>query len=283
MQELWGAGNTVAGYRLRRLIGEGSHGSVFLATDALDRPVALKLLRLPPRSAGTQVHDGFVQGARVARGLSHPHIVAVQAFGIEEGIAWLTMEFIAGTDLIRYTHSQRLLPEPTVALIGERVASALGYAHGLGIVHRDLKPANVLVDWTTDRIKLADFGLARAADASQTGTGVVLGSPAYMAPEQLAGEVPTPACDLYALGVMLFQLLAGRLPHEGHSMGELLRVVAQGESPDLQLLRPGMQPALTDLVSRLMAKRPSERPRSAAAVSEELHTMAVAIWPRPAN
>jgi serine/threonine-protein kinase len=161
----------------------------------------------------------------------------------------------------------------------ERIAQALAYAHRQGVVHRDVKPANVLVDWPGDAVKLADFGLARADDGVQTGTGIVPGSPAYMAPEQLAGAVPTPRSDLYALGVMLYQLLTGRLPFEGASMGEWLRQVADQPVPDLHLLRPDLPVGVAALCTRLLAKRSAERPADASAAARELSVL-LAEWPR---
>jgi eukaryotic-like serine/threonine-protein kinase len=163
--------------------------------------------------------------------------------------------------------------------VAERVALALAHAHRQGVVHRDLKPANVLVHWPSDTVKLADFGLARAADALQTGTGLVPGSPAYMAPELLAGAVPTPQSDFYALGVMLFELLEGQRPHDGHSMGELLRQVAQQTAPDLHALRPELPQPLTDLVARLLAKAPAERPADGAALALQLRAVKSALPP----
>jgi len=131
-----------------------------------------------------------------------------------------------------------------------------------------------MVDWPSDTVKLTDFGLARTVDAVDTGTGVVLGSPAYMAPEQLAGNVPTAQTDLYALGAMLFQLLSGRLPHEAATMGELLRQVASQPAPDLRRLVPRISPAVADLVARLLARRSTERPADASEVAKRLAAIA---------
>lgn len=266
-------GAVLAGHRLLRAIGEGALGRVFLAQAPDGSGVALKIVALPAGAAQAAAAQAFLQAADVARRLQHPAIVAVRGAGVADGCGWLAMEAVPGTDLARYTQPARLLPEALVLLAGERVALALAHAHHQGVVHRDLKPANVLVHWPGDTVKLADFGLARAADAAQTRTGLVPGSPAYMAPEQLAGAVPTAQSDLHALGAMLFQLLAGRLPFEGASMGDLLRRVAREPAPDLRLLRPDLPPAVAALVARLLAKKPADRPADAAAVAAELHTM----------
>jgi serine/threonine-protein kinase len=180
------------------------------------------------------------------------------------------MEAVPGADLSRYARPPRLLPEAVVLGLMERVALALHHAHRQGLVHRDLKPANVLVDWASDTVKLADFGLARGAQAANTGTGIVLGTPAYMAPEQLAGALPSAAADLYALGVSLFELLAGRLPHDGHTMGELLRQVANDAAPPLDPLHPGLHAGTGALVAQLLAKAPTNRPADAGEVARQL-------------
>jgi serine/threonine-protein kinase len=272
-------GQSLAGYRLVRLIGQGSHGAVYLAEDQRgQRTVALKIMPLPPGAQAQAAGEAFLRSASTARRLQHPAIVAIHEAGVEGSLAWLSMEAVPGSDLTRYTRPQRLLPEPMVLRLCARVAQALSFAHRQGVVHRDVKPANVLVDWPSNTVKLADFGLARADDGVQTGTGIVPGSPAYMAPEQLAGAVPTPRSDLYALGVMLFQLLAGRLPHDGLSMGELLRHVAETPPPDLRLLRPDLPAAVAGLVARLMARRASERPADGDAAARELAEL-VQTWP----
>jgi eukaryotic-like serine/threonine-protein kinase len=273
MTEPLATGALLAGLRIVRIIGRGAVGTVYLAVDPVTlQPAALKVVRLDATDGDAQ-RRLFLQTARTASRLLHADIVAVRDAGTDRSQGWLVMEAVPGGDLERYTRHARLLPEPVVLRVAERIAAALAYAHGQGVVHRDLKPANVLVDWPTDTVKLADFGLARLQDAEQTRTGIVLGSPAYMAPEQLAGAVPTPASDLYALGVVLFQLLAGRLPHDGSSMGELLHQVATETAPDLRALRPALPAALADLVARLLSKRPASRPAGAATVAQALERL----------
>ena len=272
-------GREFAGWRLLRLIGQGSNGSVYLA-EGPGQPgqVALKLVSLDASGGVEAAHRAFLASAAVSRGLQHAGIVRLLDAGAIGTTGWAAMEAVPGCDLTRYTAPARLLPEAVVVRLGARVAQALSHAHRQGVVHRDLKPANVMVDWPSDTVKLTDFGLARTVDAAQTGTGVVLGSPAYMAPEQLAGNVPTAQTDLYALGAMLFQLLSGRLPHEAATMGELLRQVASEPAPDLRTLNPRVTPALAELLARLLARRSTERPADAAEVAKRL----AAIANRPA-
>ena len=271
------APRVVAGWQLLRLLGEGSHGSVHLAQRP-GRPgvVALKLVPLAPHDDAAR--GAFRRSAAVAHALVHPGIVRLLDAGIAGPLGWLAMEAAPGVELERYTRPARRLPEPLALRAALRVAQALAYAHGRGVVHRDLKPANVLVHWPGDSLKLVDLGLARAADAAQTATGIVPGTPAYMAPELLAGGLPGPPGDLYALGAMLFQLLAGRLPFEAPTMGELLRRAATEPAPDLARLCPALPPALCALVARLLAKAPADRPPDAQAVVEALQAIAAA-WP----
>jgi serine/threonine protein kinase len=282
MNEPLPVGAMLAGLRIVRILGQGAVGTVYLAAHPdTFQPAAVKVVPLVGADGPAQ-RKLFLQTAATARRLVHPGIVAVHDAGTDGARGWLVMEAVPGSDLERYTHRARLLPEPVVLRLAERVATALAYAHGQGVVHRDLKPANVLVDWPTDTVKLADFGLARLHDAEQTRTGLVLGSPAYMAPEQLAGSVPTAASDLYALGVTLFQLLAGRLPHVGDSMGALLRQVATEPAPDLRSLRPALPAALAELVARLLSKRPASRPAGALAVAQTLQRLRQRLQAPPA-
>lgn len=268
----------MAGYRLLRPLGRGAHGSVFLAEDLASRAhVALKLIELSAAGGSGISRDAFERSSELARRLVHPGIVALQASGVEGRLGWWAMEPVPGGDLGRYTQASRLLPEPLVLHVAQRLASALAYAHRQGVVHRDLKPANVLVDWPSHAVKLADFGLARLADGAQTATGLVLGTPAYMSPEQLAGGVPTPRSDIYALGVMLFQLLTARLPHEAQTMGELLRQVAREPAPALNLLRPDLPVPVAALVARMLARNPAERPGDAQSLALEIDAAAQAL------
>jgi eukaryotic-like serine/threonine-protein kinase len=260
-------------YRVVRALGQGSGGTVHLALhEHTGAAVALKLVAL--ETDHDEPPDGprrrFVAEAQTLRRLVHPHIAAVLAVGEAAGVGWLAIEWVPGSDLSRYTRAPRLLPEPLVRHIGAALCEALAFAHGQGIVHRDVKPSNVLIDLPQQLVKLSDFGIARDPDAEATRTGVVLGSPAFLAPEQLAGALPTASSDLYALGVMLFELLAGRLPFDAPSMGELLRQVAQQEAPDLRALCPQVSAELASVVASLLRKNSAERPHDAAALAQRL-------------
>ena len=251
-------------YRLGARLGEGGGSRVVEADDLrTGQRVAIKLIHLPadlPASERQEWVTRLHREAELARKLDHPDIVAVYEAGIQGQQAWLAMERVRGVDLSRYTQRHLLLPENLVLRIGARVAMALDHAHACGVVHRDLKPANVLVNLAAGQVKLADFGVARHDDAALTRTGMTLGTPAYMAPEQLAGAPASAATDTYALGVMLFELLAGRRPHQAATLGELLQATAQHPPAALARLRPDLPAPAVAAVEQLLARRPADRP-----------------------
>ena len=267
-------GGGLANYRVERRIGRGAAAQVLLAQDRRNgRWVALKLLELGSSPASAQWHDAlerFRREATVLHELRHPGIVALLDAGPSEHGAWMALEFVRGCDLSRYTQPARLLPPGLVARVGARIADALAYAHRQGVVHRDVKPANVLVDWATDTVKLGDFGLARMGEHTQTRSGVTLGSPDYMAPEQLAGGEVGSRADVYGVGVSLYELLAGRRPHQADNLGALLRAVASEPAPDIARLRPDLDAALAAVVMQSLAKDPSARPAGADELAAKL-------------
>ncbi len=264
---------TLGPYRIVRRVGAGAGGEVFLAEDPGHRRlVALKLMA-PVAAAsddGAETERRFVAEALMLRQLQHPDIVQVFDAGHWQSRAWLVMEWLPGHDLSRYTAPARLLPEALVVQLVARLARALAFAHRLGVVHRDVKPGNVRVHLPAAVVKLADFGVARADDATQTRTGVILGTPAYMAPEQLAGAAAEPRSDLYSLGVVLFELLTARRPYEADSMGELLRQVATLQVPDLRQWRPELPAQLAFEVAKALAKDPAARHRDGDQLADAL-------------
>ncbi len=270
-------------YQALGILGQGATGPVYLA-QADDRQAAIKLLIIDPALPATEQADQrqrFLLQAEVLRGLSHPDIIAVHDAGDRQGQPWIALELAPGTDLSRYTRPQRLLPEPLVLRIGARIARALAHAHERGIVHRDLKPANVRLDVVSGRLKLVDFGVARLQDQAVTRTGVTLGTPAYMAPEQLLGEPADARTDTYALGVMIYELLTGKLPFPATTLGELLRAVAGGEPAPLRHWRPELPVGLETLLQKILQRAPGLRPQSLPALAAELERWADALPQAP--
>lgn len=262
-------------YRLLQGLGQGATGRVFVGIDGRNgRKVAVKLVPLHSEDGmSDELRRRFLAEAQAARRLRHPSIAAVLDAGESRGIGWLAMELAPGYDLTRYCRASRLLPLPWVVHIAARVAGALACAHAAGVVHRDVKPSNVVVHLPADSVKLVDFGVARLQGAESTRTGMVVGSPAYLAPEQLAGAAPDAATDLYALGVLMFHLCTGQLPFESSNMGELLREVARMPAPGLQSMVADCPAPLAELVASLLKKTAAERPREAAEVERRLVAM----------
>ena len=268
-------------YRLGQRLGSGASAEVFEVVDLRDGSVAAaKLTPLPAELGVAERADWLVNMQRevnVARRLSHPDILQLRDAGLTDSHAWLVLERVNGHDLGRYTSPERRLPESLVLGIGARVATTLAHAHRHGVVHRDLKPANVLVDLTAGVVKLADFGIARIEDHQTTRTGVTLGTPAYMAPEQLRGHAATPASDAYALGVLLFELLSGRRPHQADTLGALLRATTSQQPAALSLLRPDLPAPLVTLIDHLLRAEPSRRPADLDAWSRQAGALAALI------
>lgn len=264
-----GAVGRLGEFRLLRLLGKGGLGEVYEALDPADRRIALKVFALGDDSEGL-IAGAFVREATLGQRLDHPDIVKVLGSGSLDRYAYLAMEFVAGHDLRVHTRPGHLLPVADALGVVERVARGVAAAHAQQVIHRDLKPGNVLVNWPAGVVKVADFGLARLGDAFRSRTGMIAGTPSYMSPEQLAETPIGPASDLYALGVMLFELLTGRLPHEASSLGQLLIEVSSQQAPDLRSLRPSLPAELAELVASLLEKRPARRPASAVVVADRL-------------
>lgn len=269
------AGHRIADWRIERLRGRGATGALYAATDTVsDQLCALKVwcpLELPQDAKGER--ERFLREARAASQLDHPHIVHIDAGGVWDQpwgeLAFVVMELLPGRDLSHYAQRQRLLPEALVVELGLQLAGALNHAHRHGIVHRDVKPSNVMFDPARAHAWLTDFGLARLPNADHTKSGVMMGSPAAMAPELLAGEPANAKTDLYALGVLLFELFTGRLPYEANSLGELLRAIHRSPRLRVAEARPDLPPALGQtldaIVAPLLEREPQARMGDGAA------------------
>ncbi|AWI55045.1 serine/threonine protein kinase [Aquabacterium olei] len=270
-------------FLVERQIGKGAMGAVFLGYDpATDRHVALKTMSLAQEFQGDELADArarFLREAEMAGRLQHPDIVSIIDAGEQDGVAFIAMELIEGVDLSQHTQGTRLLPLAQLLPIVARVAEALAYAHSRGVTHRDIKPANIMIDLRAGSVKVMDFGVARVADAARTRTGVVLGTPTFMSPEQLAGQTIDGRSDLYSLGVTLFQLLTGQLPYRNDSMAVLMRAIAHETAPNVCSLRPELPAALGDIVALALEKHPTTRYATGHEMATDLLAVARALQP----
>ena len=252
-------------YRLEQKIGDGGMSEVWLATDLeLDRPVALKLL------APNADRQRFEREARAAAALSHPNINQLFDFGEADGRPYMVLEFLPGGTLEDQLLDDRALPDEQTGGIARDLADGLAHAHANGLIHRDLKPSNVLFD-SEGRAKIADFGIAHMGDGGTlTEAGTVLGTAAYISPEQAAGEPAGPASDVYSFGVILFRMLTGRLPFESDQPLELVAMHRDLDPPALEDIRPDVPPRLESLTAAALAKDPRDRPADGTALLAEL-------------
>ena len=265
-------------YQVDKELGKGAMGLVYLGTDPkIGRRVALKTMALSQEFEGHELvdaRDRFFREAKAAGRLQHPHIVTIFDAGEAHDLAFIAMEYIPGQDLQHHCTRGQLLPVPQVLSIVARVAQALAYAHSLQVIHRDIKPGNVMFEQTTDTVKVTDFGIARITDGNKTRTGIVMGTPSYMSPEQLTGLVLDGRSDLYALGIMMFQLLTGVLPFRADSMAELMLKIAKQPAPDIRQARPELSQALATMVARLLRKSPQDRYQDGATLAADLSALA---------
>ncbi|MBX3469599.1 MAG: serine/threonine protein kinase [Planctomycetes bacterium] len=263
-------GSTLGPYEVVSEIGRGGFGVVLRARrrDQPDVDVALKVL-LDGAQATAARERRFEREAELSRALRHPGIVPVRDAGRLDGVAFIAFEFVEGTTLSSIFEDAPLARRLDLLT---KVARAVGYAHARGVVHRDLKPANVLVRASDGRPLVADFGLARdtALDSSLTRTGAMLGTPAYMAPEQVAAKPPSPATDVFALGVMLFEALTGDLPFRAENVAMRYAAILTGRHDAPSRRAPGAPPALDAVVRRAIAARPEDRYPDAGALADAI-------------
>lgn len=246
-------------YDVERELGRGGMAVVFQARDKeLERAVALKVL--PPELAPVAtVADRFKREARLAASLDHPNIIPVYRVGHTGGVLYMAMKFIDGRSLDAVVADHGALPLSVILIVLRAAARALAHAHEHGIVHRDIKGANILIDRDA-RVVVSDFGIARAVESSTlTATGVMIGTPHFMSPEQCAGKPVGPQSDQYSLGIVAYQLLTGSVPFDGDTLPEILQHHWFTPPPDVSIARPETPAALTVAVRRLLAKEPAQR------------------------
>jgi serine/threonine-protein kinase len=268
-------------YEIEKELGKGAMGVVYQGKDPkISRIVAIKTMALAQEFEADELEEvkaRFFREAETAGRLNHPNIVTMYDAGEEQDLAYIAMEFLKGKDLTVYTKQPNLLPLPKVLSIAVRVADALGYAHSLNVVHRDIKPANIMYDPETDAVKVTDFGIARITDSSKTKTGMVLGTPSYMSPEQLSGIKIEGQSDLFSLGVSLYQLACGKLPFEGDSMAQLMFRIANEPHTDILKINPDVPPCVVAIINKALAKKVEDRYKSASEMAEAIRQCAAGL------
>jgi WD40 repeat protein/serine/threonine protein kinase len=278
-------------YRVLKVLGQGGMGVVFQAEDVrLQRVVALKAM-LPALAEKPEAKERFLREARAAAAIEHDHIVAIHQVDEDRGVPYIAMPFLKGLSLESFLEQKAARGTPLklaeICKIGREMARGLAAAHERGLIHRDIKPANIWLDaGAGGRVKILDFGLARLSqqgnEKNLTQTGAILGTPAYMAPEQAAGGQVDARADLFSLGVVLYRLCTGQMPFRGPDIISTLMAVAMNEPPAPRSLRPDVPKELSALVMRLLAKDPGERPASASEVARTIAAIEKAcLGPRP--
>jgi len=261
-------------YEIEKELGKGAMGVVYLGRDPkINRVVAIKTMALSQEFEGdelVEVKERFFREAETAGRLNHANIVTMFDAGEEHDLAYIAMEFLKGKDLVPYTKPGQLMPLPHVLSIVARVADALSYAHENHIVHRDIKPANIMYEPESDQVKVTDFGIARITDSSKTKTGMVLGTPSYMSPEQLAGKKIDGRSDLFSLGVTLYQMACGKLPFEGDSMAQLMFRIANEAHPDIRSIRADLPESLVAIIDKALTKDPDQRYQTGAEFARDI-------------
>ncbi len=251
----------VGKYELKKLLGKGASGKVYLALDTYaGKDVALKIIDsqvLSDAEAGEQTRGQFMNESALAGKLAHPHIVSILEAVMGEESGYVAMEYVPGGSLVRFTRPEGLLPLEKVIQIGFKFCSALDYAFRQGIVHRDIKPANILIVEGTN-IKVADFGAAllKSVESKQD---MLIGTPSYMSPEQIAGAPLTHHSDMYAMGVVFYELLTGQRPFTASSLAALFQKIAEEDPVPPSRLRPSLSSKLDPIILRILSKRPENR------------------------
>ena len=267
---------TLGRYELVSELGRGAMGVVYLGRDPrLNRDVAIKTMALGMEFDGNELVDAkerFFREARTAGRLHHPNIVTIHDVGEDQDLAYIAMELLRGQPLDSAIYRQGGLPMRQAIQIAVELSLALDHAHLEGVIHRDIKPANVLYDSASGLLKITDFGIARITDSSKTRTGVVMGTPAYMAPEQIQGHPIDGRADLYALGVMLFEMLVGRVPFDGDSMSDLVYKIVHEAPPTLSdfVVAPY---GLHVVLAKAMAKDPKARHQTGRELAGDLQSV----------
>jgi serine/threonine protein kinase/formylglycine-generating enzyme required for sulfatase activity len=275
---------TLGPYRVLKQLGAGGMGAVYLALDArLDRRLALKVM-LPAFAADAAAKERFLREARAAAKISHDNVVTVYEADERDGVPYIAMQFLQGYPLDEYLKTKGAPPLPHVLRIAREAALGLAAAHALGLVHRDIKPANLWLEAPNGRVKVLDFGLAKpvGSEAELTRSGAVVGTPAYMSPEQARGLKVDHRTDLFSLGAVLYRLCTGKNPFTGEHVMAVLSAVLTDDPTPVRERNPNVPEALAALVHQLLAKNPDARPQTAAEVAKRLRAMLEQLVAPPA-
>ena len=265
---------TLGRYAIEKELGRGAMGTVYLGRDPkINRLVAIKTMALTQEFSDnelTEVRERFFREAETAGRLHHPHIVTIFDAGEEHDLAYIAMEYLEGKDLAAFIGPGKTLPFDWILDVAIKIADALAFAHKHDVVHRDIKPANIVYKEVDQSLKVTDFGIARITATSRTKTGVVLGTPSYMSPEQLAGTHVDGRSDLFSFGVMLYEMITGRTPFTGDSLATLMFQIANAPTPDIDKLRADTPACLAKIVERLLLKNPEQRYANGDELKQEL-------------
>jgi serine/threonine-protein kinase len=263
-------------YSLDSILGNGGMARVYRARDQmLERTVAIKVLR-EDYSSDPAFRERFRQEAKAAANLSHPNIVTVHDFGIDAGRLFIVMEYVPGTNLNALLEKRGRFTVPETITLIQQACAGIGYAHRAGLVHCDVKPHNFLIT-PDNRLKVTDFGIARALASIKPEEQVefVWGSPQYFSPEQAGGKPPSPASDVYSLGVVMYFMLTGRLPFTASSAAEVARMHRYANPTRPRVLNPSLPASLEEILLKVLAKEPSQRYRTADQLGRVLRALEI--------
>jgi serine/threonine-protein kinase len=264
-------------YDILGTLGKGSMGLVYKALDPkINRLLAIKTIRFSEEfdeDVISEIKERFFREAEIAGQLSHPSIVTIYDVGEHQDLTYMAMEFLEGNDLENHISKKNLLPFRKVLSIVASVADALHYAHKHDVIHRDIKPANIML-LNGGGVKVTDFGIAKAISSSRTKTGVILGTPNYMSPEQIMGQKIDQRSDIFSLGVLFFQLLTGETPFHGDNLSSLLYQITQVKHPAVREYNPKIPKVCEKIVDKALAKNPNIRFKTAGEMGQYVKLLA---------
>ncbi|MGI9237637.1 MAG: protein kinase domain-containing protein [Woeseiaceae bacterium] len=262
-KKLSGVPQRLGRYMVQRRIGRGAMGAVYLGKDPrINRAVAIKVIPIEKEFEDEELKEArlrFYREAESAGRLTHPNIITVYDAGEDKGLAYIAMEYVPGMPLKDFTDPKRLLAPKRALELCAATAEALDYAHNQGVIHRDIKPANLLYNPKDGSMKISDFGVARITDNNRTKTGIVLGTPMYMSPEQLGAEDLTGLSDLFSLGVTLYELLVGEVPFKATNIAVLMTKITTEDPAPVSSRRTGIPPSVDAVLAKALAKKPENR------------------------